>query len=143
MGVGANATWWWTHDRLRKAYHLLARLTRQDVLFTYLNEDFQALGISSTTNKIEGGVNAPIKDLLRRHRGMTSPHQRRAIEWWCQQHSPTPTPPAALIQPHHYQPPVPKHRVEQDEQIGPAAYDTGLTPEEGLWTRKGWAGHSH
>ena len=29
-----------------------------------------------------------------------------------------------------------------DEPLGPALYDTGLTPEEGLWTRKGWAGRS-
>ena len=33
-------------------------------------------------------------------------------------------------------------RVTPDEQIGPVAYDTGLTAEEGLWTRKGWAGRS-
>lgn len=31
-----NATWWWTRERLRKAYQLLARLVRQGVLFTYV-----------------------------------------------------------------------------------------------------------
>ena len=33
-------------------------------------------------------------------------------------------------------------RVDPDELIGPAHYDTGLTAEEGLWARKGWAGRS-
>ncbi len=144
MGVSSKATWWWTHERLRKAYQLLARLSQQEVLFTYLDEEFQGLGISWTTNRIEGGANAGIKDLLRRHRGMTSPHQRRAVEWWCYQHSPTPTPPATLIKPDHYQPPA-KHAAPatKDEPAGPAAFDTGLTTEEGLYARKGWAGRSH
>ena len=49
---------WYTHDRLRKAYRLLAKLARKDVLFTYLDPKFDGLGISSTTNQIEGGINA-------------------------------------------------------------------------------------
>ncbi|BDZ42096.1 hypothetical protein GCM10025865_13950 [Paraoerskovia sediminicola] len=66
----SNSTWWWTHDRLRRAYRLLERLTRQGVLFTYLDEALIGRGLSATTNRIEGGTNHPIKDLLRRHRGM-------------------------------------------------------------------------
>ena len=37
---------------------------------------------------------------------------------------------------------APPTRVDPDEPIGPAHYDTGLTAEEGLWARKGWAGRS-
>jgi len=136
-----HATWWWTHDRLRKAYQLLARLTRQGVLFTYLNPDLDDLTISSTTNRIEGGTNHPIKDLLRRHRGMTSDHQRRAVEWWCYLHSPDPRPPRNLIKPEHWAPaPSPQPRDTEPKDV--RLYDTNATPEEGLWSRKGWAGRS-
>lgn len=136
-----NSTWWWTHERLRKAYQLLARLVRQGVLFTYLDPALAALAISSTTNRIEGGANHPIKNLLRLHRGMTSAHQRRGVEWWCYLHSPAHKPPRDLIQPAHYAPaPVPKARPA--EPIGPALHDTAISTEEGLWARKGWAGRS-
>ncbi len=106
-------------------------LTRQGVLFTYLDPELPDAHLSSTTNRIEGGTNHPIKDLLRRHRGMTSTHQRRAVEWWCYLHSTHTHPPASLIRPEHWQPPPP-----------PASYDTAATAEEGLWARKGWAARS-
>jgi hypothetical protein len=139
-----NATWWWTHERLRKAYKLLERLTRRGILFTYLDPKFKGLNISSTTNRIEGGANHPIKNLLRLHTGMTSDHQRRAAQWWCYLHSPDPRPAHELIAPAHYAPPPPP-RPEPDKPIGPALYDTALTDKEGLWTRKtrkGWAGRT-
>ncbi len=59
--------WWYTHDRLRKAYNLLAELQRRDHLFTYLK-----VGGPKTTSRLEGGVNAVIKESLRQHRGMTN-----------------------------------------------------------------------
>lgn len=138
--VKATATWWWTHERLRRAYKLLERLVRRGHLFTYLNEEFDELGIHSTTNWIEGGCNHPLKDLLRRHRGMTINHRRRACEWWCYLHSPKPKPPTTWIRDEHWQPakPAPVVTAEPD---GPAGYDHAIaTAEEGLWTRKGWAG---
>lgn len=134
-----NASWWWTHERLRKAYRLLERLTRQGVLFTYLDEEFEPLGISSTTNWIEGGCNHLIKDLLRRHRGMSDEHRRRATEWWCYLHSTKPAPPATLIRPEHWQPPA-ATLVTIDEPETTNGYDTTTTAEEGLWARTGWAG---
>jgi len=137
-----NSTWWWTHDRLRKAYRLLERLTRQGVLFTYLKPELEGLQISSTTNRIEGGANAGIKDLLRRHRGMTTEHQRRAIEWWCYLHSTKPAPPSSLIRPEHYKPAPTAHVITATEPV-PGDYGTTVTAEEGLWARKGWAGRSN
>ena len=139
--VRTNPAWWWTHHRLRRAYRLLERLMRQAVLFTYLRADFNGLMISSTTNRIEGGCNHPIKDLLRRHRGMTTDHRRRAVEWWCYLHSTRPAHPASLIRPEHYQPAQPP--TTPTEPLTPTGYDTGLNAEEGLWARKGWAGRSH
>jgi hypothetical protein len=134
-----NATWWWTHDRLRHAYRLLERLTRQQALFTYLREDLDTLGINATTNRIEGGTNHPIKDLLRRHRGMSEDHRRRAAEWWCYLHSTKPAPPATLIRPEHYKP-APTAIVITDDTTVPGGYGTTATAEEGLWARTGWAG---
>ena len=68
--------WWYTHDRLRKAYNVLAELQRRKHLFTYL-----AAGGPKTTSRLEGGINAMIKQALRFHRGMTVEHQKRAAEW--------------------------------------------------------------
>ena len=132
-------TWWYTHDRLRKTYRLLAKLARKNVLFTYLDPRLDALGISSTTNQIEGGINAQLRTMLKAHRGMSPDHARRAIEWWCYQHSEDPRPPADLIRPEHWQPPAP---TVVDKPDGPTGYDTQASADEGLWARKGWAGHS-
>lgn len=133
--------WWYTHDRLRRAYRLLAKLAQRGHLFTYLDPEHAHLGISSTTNHAEGGINAGIRDLLRRHRGMPEEHQRRAVEWFLTVHALDPVDPWAFVQPQHYDPP-PREQPADDEPLGPASYDTGLTADEGLWHRRGWAGRS-
>ncbi len=79
--VRANQSWWYTHDRLRKAYRLLERLGQAGTLFTYLEGEYAGLDIASTTNRIEGGTNAQLRLLQRAHRGMSQEHQKRAIEW--------------------------------------------------------------
>ena len=132
--------WWYTHERLRRAYRLLAKLAERDHLFTYLYPALAGLQIASTTNRIEGAINAQLRDLLHRHRGMPSEHQRRAIEWWLFAHAIQPIQAASLIRPEHHQPPPKRQTLEQP--IGPAEYDTGLSAEEGLWHRRGWAGRS-
>lgn len=58
--------WWFTHHRLRKAWLLLARLSRNGQLFTYIRH-----GNSRTTSPLEGGINNGIRHVLRAHRGMT------------------------------------------------------------------------
>lgn len=138
--VRAGQRWWYTHDRLRRAYRLLAKLSQRDHLFTYLNPDVADMNIASTTNQIEGGINAGLRDLLRRHRGMTVAHQRRAIEWWLFNHALDAPPATSLIRPEHHEPPPKPKPI--DEPPGPALYDVGLSAEEGLWTRSGWAGRS-
>jgi hypothetical protein len=138
--VKPGARWWYTHDRLRRAYRLLAKLIQREELFTYLRPEFAGLDISSSTNWIEGGTNAMLRDLLHRHRGMTEEHQRRAIEWWLLQHGAVAVEPHHLVRPEHHQPPVKAKPVPEAD--GPALYDTGLSAEEGLWQRHGWAGRS-
>lgn len=138
--VKAGARWWYTHDRLRRAYRLLARLVQREELFTYLRPEFTGLDISSSTNWIEGGTNAMLRDLLHRHRGMTDEHQRRAIEWWLQRHGAVDVDPHSLVRPEHHQPPARPEPAQETD--GPLHYDAGLSAEEGLWHRKGWAGRS-
>ncbi|MEO5312370.1 IS256 family transposase, partial [Corynebacterium sp. c24Ua_83] len=44
-------------------------------------------GLAATTNSLEGGINAPIKELARRHRGLSLPHQRTVMDWWLYLHT--------------------------------------------------------
>jgi hypothetical protein len=138
--VRPGQKWWYTHDRLRKAYRLLEHLARDEQLFVYLEPAHEDLKVESTTNRIEGAVNAQLPRVLRDHPGMTSAHARRALEWWLYLHSEHPKPPSTLIRPEHYTPAPPKPPTPEPD--GPALYDTAISAEEGLWTHKGWAGHS-
>lgn len=126
--------WWYTHDRLRKAYNVLAELQRREHLFTYLTA-----GGPKTTSRLEGGINAVIKHALRLHRGMSVEHQKRATEWVLIQR-------AGLLHTAGSMPLTQKHTKQKrrprftEPDPGPALYDTGLDPSEGLWLRSGWAG---
>lgn len=125
--------WWYTHDRLRKAYNLLAELQRRDHLFTYLK-----VGGPKTTSRLEGGVNAVIKESLRQHRGMTNEHQKRAAEWVLIER-------AGLLHTAGNMPQAPVDTTQRqrprftEPDPGPTLYDTGLDASEGLWLRHGWA----
>ncbi|NKG22893.1 IS1249 family transposase, partial [Paeniglutamicibacter terrestris] len=116
-GVRSNQAWWYTHDRLRKAYRLMERLAKTGHLFTYLHPELIDVGVDSTTNKIEGGVNTHLRALLRNHRGMPPAHAKRAVEWWLYTHSEKPAAPHTLIRPEHLKP-APKV-IHEEEQIGP------------------------
>lgn len=140
--VRSNQAWWYTHDRLRKAYRLLERLGQAGTLFTYLSREYNGLDIASTTNRIEGGTNAQLRLILRTHRGMGEEHQKRAIEWYLYLHSEQPRPPATLIETSHYRPAKRTTQTLQEQEPGPELYSTGLSPDEGLWHRTGWAGRT-
>lgn len=60
---------WYTHRRLRAVRSLIAGAIND--LFTFLTLP----NAPRTTNTLEGGINSPIKALLRHHRGMTSTHK--------------------------------------------------------------------
>lgn len=56
--------WRYTHRNLRRARtHLLRALPN---LFRYIKNR----KVPSTSNQLEGGINSPLKDLIRKHRGM-------------------------------------------------------------------------
>ena len=127
---------WYTHDRLRNACNLLAELQHRDHLFTYLK-----VGGPKTTSRLEGGVNAVIKESLRLHRGMTNEHQKRAAEWVLIER-------AGLLHTAGNMPQAPVDTTQRqrprftEPDPGPVLYDTGLDAAEGLWVRSGWAGRA-
>lgn len=131
---------WYTHNRLRKAYTLLERCAKHQELFTYLEPQFD-FDVASTTNRIEGSINAQLRLLLRHHRGISEEHMRRAVEWFLYLRSEDPQAPHQLIREHHYRS-QPKNPAPAEEPIGPELYGRSTSAEEGLWDRSGWGGKS-
>jgi len=87
-----------THQRLVKARNALNRLINKQVLFTYLDPDLTKDGpLPATNNKIEGGVNAPLRNMLRDHRGLSLERRIKAVFWWCYMHSEDPLPCAKIL----------------------------------------------
>ena len=78
----------YTHERLRKARRSLSSLVSAGTLFTYLDPELTKAGpLPYTNNKIEGGVNAQLRAVLRNHRGLTTLKRVNAVFWWCHAHS--------------------------------------------------------
>ena len=78
----------YTHERLRKARRSLSSLVSAGTLFTYLDPGLTKAGpLPYTNNKIEGGVNAQLRAVLRNHRGLTTLKRVKAVFWWCHAHS--------------------------------------------------------
>jgi len=60
--------WFYTHRRVRSAYRQIADLINKDQLFAYITHP--ELSLPNTTNCVEGGINARLRELIRAHRGM-------------------------------------------------------------------------
>lgn len=74
----------YTHERLRKARRGLITLINKETLFTFLDPELTVSNpLPSMNNQIEGGVNSPLRDLLRRHRGLSKLKRIKAVSWWC------------------------------------------------------------
>lgn len=88
----------YTHERLRKAKSSLNRAINSGHLFTYLDPVLTPSGpLPSTNNRIEGGVNAPLREMLRLHRGLSLARRIKAIFWWCYLHTECPLGPAGIL----------------------------------------------
>lgn len=61
--------WWYTHRKLRAVRSLLNNSLSD--LFHYIRHP----EIPRTTNHVEGGINSRLKDLYRRHRGLSLEHK--------------------------------------------------------------------
>ena len=59
------------HERLLKAERSLLKLIRENTLFTYLDEAMHSFSAPSMNNRIEGRVNARLREMLRNHRGLS------------------------------------------------------------------------
>ena len=80
-----------THERLLKAERSLLKLIRENTIFTYLNDDLKRdFSPPSMNNRIEGGVNSRLREMLRNHRGLSIERRIKAVYWWCYMHSPEP-----------------------------------------------------
>lgn len=137
--------WWYTHNRDRRVYYRLERLTKQGTLFNFLTAHPGHV-LHSTTNIAES-LNARIDAMCYHHRGLSESHLLTAADWTLYFRWVTPKDPKQIYtQWHHAGRPrrqvIPKKSKNSTEQIGPAHYDTHAIAEEGLWTRKGWAGRS-
>lgn len=68
--------WFYTHSRVRSAYRQIRKLIDDGELFAYVMYPY--LKLPTTTNRIEGGINSRLDELLRSHRGIP-PWQKKAI----------------------------------------------------------------
>ena len=139
--------WWWTHERVRRAYYRFIRLHRDRMLFTHLEPELSAQGpVAGTTNQLEGGVNAAIKRIMRHHRGLSEPHMKRACEWavYLLASHPDPT---SFVTPECWQESKPRPQEAQEPTPGTRTSIQQPAPginayESGFGIRKGWAGHA-
>lgn len=131
-----HGKFWFTHDRLRKAWLLLQKVTRDGVLFTYVE-----YGNPRTTSPLEGGINAQVRTVLRAHRGMTEAHMKRAAEWFLTLRE-IPLDAALSLANEATTTTSETAPAPDTEPDGPALFDTALSADEGLWTRSGWAGRT-
>ena len=119
--------WWWTHQELRRCHRRLERLFREGKLFAFLEPELTAGGpVARTTNRLEGGVNSPLKHVLLDHHGPPEEHMRCACEWVCYMRSGSPDP-KSLIKPEHWKPT--RRTLKPDDNNGDDGtpqYGTGI-----------------
>ncbi|WP_418906632.1 IS1249 family transposase [Glutamicibacter endophyticus] len=142
--VKQGQTWWYTHLRLRRAAHLIDSLLRERHLFTWLedthHEDREEL--PRTTSPLEGAVNAPIKEILRAHRGLSADHAMTLLEWHLYQHTQDPKDPYSFVRPEHWQKAASRTIGSVDPDPGPELYGAHFSWEDGNGLRKGWSGRA-
>lgn len=105
------------------------------------------LRLPSTTNQLEGGVDAVVKRILDHHRGLSEAHMRRCCEWTVYMLTEHPHP-MSFVASEHWKP-TRKGTIEHD---GPAPSTmtavqlptNGINAyERGFGIRTGWVGRSH
>lgn len=151
--VTRRTTTVFTHQRVRAAYNSLLSLYQRQLLFAYLQPPAGAIdpaGFASTTNSLEGGFNAPVKELARRHRGLSIPHQRSVIDWWLYLKTTNPDDPIGIAGSQHWGQDalakaatlIHQENTAPDELGRPATYDTAIDAayQHSMGIQKGWIG---
>ncbi len=139
-----------THDRVRKAYNSLANLERNKWLFGYLQPPPEGLATTkwaSTTNRLEGGFNSPLKDVAKLHRGRSGEHQRLMLDWWLYLRTQAHENPADIARRANWGRDAlakvnttPQQNTGNQETGRPALYDNAIGDEysHNLGIQKGW-----
>jgi hypothetical protein len=65
------------HPKLRVVCNEINKLLKKNMLFLYVHH-----GIPRNTNHLEGGINSPLNNLQRCHRGLVLERQKRMWEWY-------------------------------------------------------------
>lgn len=90
--------WENTHERLVKARRSVVRVLNAGTMFTYLDPKLTVEGpMPRTNNRLEGGTNARIRDMLRNHRGMSLARRIKAAFWLCYMGTECPRPASELL----------------------------------------------
>ncbi|NOY15170.1 MAG: hypothetical protein GXP43_03040 [bacterium] len=76
--ITGKKVWYYKHKKLRSAFNLIKHAL--PYLFTFLDYP----GTPKTTNHLEGGVNARLKELIYRHRGLAFEKQKILIRLFLQ-----------------------------------------------------------
>lgn len=143
----------WTHANVRKAYKSLESLSNRKLLFNYLQPPPQAVEphmFASTTNSLEGGINAQLKLQTRVHRGWSKPHQRTSLDWWLYLHTQTPDDPAQIAGSQNWGHDalaeatilITQNHTSPDDIGGPAGYDRQIDAayQHSMGIQQGWLG---
>lgn len=97
---GGKRPWHYTHRKARSAWYSLRRHARTLDVFTWLDHELNTAcdrPIPATTNDVEGGINAPLKDLGRKHRGLSNPRQRTLADWYLASRTENPPDPVTFL----------------------------------------------
>ena len=134
-----NKAWWYTHHNTRSIVRSLDTHVKDGVLFTYLDPNLETTNkLRSTTNPLEGGINAPLKAYLHAHRGLTEHHMLRAMDYYLYSRSLNTQPITDFAT--NIEQPTPLHA--NNTRPGPAEIDTTINTsapwEDGLTIRTGW-----
>ena len=65
------------HQKLRSVCNEIKKLLSKNRLFLFVEHD-----LPNNSNHLEGGINSPLKNLLRCHRGFVLERQKRMWEWY-------------------------------------------------------------
>lgn len=137
--VRAGQQWWYTHRERRKAHGFIRRLLRRDQLFTWMTTAQADETLPKTTSPLQGGI----KDLLRRHWGMTPDNATAAIGRYLNTKTQAPGDPWSLVAPTHWAPKKATSRAAETEPVGPVLYDTGFSWADGNDIQHRRGGRSH
>ena len=145
-----------THERLLKAERSLLKLIKENTIFTYLDEELNAeFSAPATNNRIEGGINSRLREMLRNHRGLSIERRIKAVYWWCYMHSPEPLSLSEIVKimptdksiAAIYQRMNDKSRLEKSLSVWGDAIQSGVMPLFGVtyikWTKCLLTGISH